>query len=187
MRFDKIPCHRCPQHSKFVKADGGAHSTAVVHICRENWYAEMESAASLAHEPDDALSQVNSDQLQAFWDKPKHRFFSCPYRREKFVYKAVPLVLSAIALVVSCINSDALKSILGFGGKDSSPTRLEQPVQVTIKAEPLKIEQPVRVIQEASVSSTGQTPADSIDPKSGGGEPQHGNAKNGSKKKSTSR
>src|SRR5205085_9572501 len=137
MDFHKIPCHRCPQHSRFFKIDEATKATVLVHTCRENWYAEIEPVDSV-HEPDDPLAQLEKEQLQAFWEKPRHRWLSCPYRREKFLYKAIPLILSTLALIVSAANNDTVKSYLGISPKDPKPMKLEQPIQVMIQADSSK-------------------------------------------------
>ncbi len=166
MEFNRVPCHRCPQHSKFFNVDETTKATVLVHVCKENWYAEMETVDSTPREADDSLAQLNREQLLAFWNKLRHRIFSCPYRREKFVYKALPLVLSSLALIISALNNETVKSFLGFAAKDPKPMKLEQPIQVTLQADPLKAAQPLNVIPQAE-SSTDQKRSDNSNANSG--------------------
>jgi len=125
----------------------------LVHTCSENWYAVMEDQNSPVRVEDDSLAQLERGKLEEFWKKPRYRFFSCPYRREKFVYKAIPLFLSSLALMISAMNNDGVKSILGIPPKDSKAMKLEEPVKVTIQADPLKIEQPIHVVQQTNSSA----------------------------------
>ena len=129
MNFKNLPCHRCPQHTLL------SEHAENLHTCRENWYARIKSVDTTVPANEEyALVKINNTELKQFWKQWKHKCFSCPYRREKFVYKAIPLFFSLFALTISVINSETIKSF--FKEKENKPTQIAQPIRVTIEPQP---------------------------------------------------
>jgi hypothetical protein len=120
------PCDRCPQHSSYRK------DADILHLCKENWYARVSTARAAPTDPDESLTPLNRTELNEFWNMWPHWLFSCPYRREKLVYKVIPLVFSLTALLISLANSETIKGWLGFGSNAAKPTQLAQPILVRI-------------------------------------------------------
>lgn len=102
MSTTNFPCIRCPNHK--TKPAG----TNWLHACEENWYA-LGGYSKADHAAE--VLWITEDNLKKFW---LHRWYSCPYRRGLFVYKVLPLAISAIALILSVMSNETVRQTFGL-------------------------------------------------------------------------
>ena len=142
-----MKCYSCPQNIRRENTHAG--ETKIFYACKDNWYARLDKTeVPLPRNSEDNLVELTLEQVGEFWQIPQYKWFSCPYRREKFVYKGLPLFFSFLALTlslaslfISAVGNDTVKEIFGHP-KTIKPTQLEQPIQVTVVPQPITISSP---------------------------------------------